>query len=65
MGKPAYNRLSLLVRSYNEYDDGEPDKGLSERADEAAKNTKHATLKHFFMTMGAVTRASRLNNSII
>jgi len=65
MGKPAYNRLSSLVRSYNEHDDGEPDKGLSERADEAAKNTKHATLKHFFTTMGAVTRASRPNNSII
>lgn len=65
MGKPAYNRLSSLVRSYNEHDDGEPDKGISERADEAAKNTKHATLKYFFTTMGAVTRAGRPNNSII
>ena len=27
-GKPAYNRLSSLVRSYNEHDDGEPYKGV-------------------------------------
>ena len=65
MGKPAYNCLSLLVWSYNKHNDGELDKGLPERADETAKNTKHATLKHFFTTMGAVTRASRPNNSII
>jgi len=65
MGRPALNRLSSLVQSYNKHGDGEPDKGVSERADEAAKNTEHATLKHFFATMGAVTRASRPNNSII
>jgi hypothetical protein len=65
MGRPALSRLSSLVQSYNKHSDGEPDKGVSERADEAAKNTKHATLKHFFATMGAVTRASRPNNSII
>lgn len=28
VGKPAYNHLSSLVRSYNEHDDGEPDKGV-------------------------------------
>ena len=53
------------MQLYNKYSDGEPDKGVSKRADKAAKNTKHTTLKYFFVTIGAITRASRLNNSII
>jgi hypothetical protein len=65
MGRPALSCLSLLVQLYNKYSDGELDKGVSKRADEAVKNTKHATLKYFFITIGAITRASRLNNSII
>jgi hypothetical protein len=65
MGRPALSYLSLLIQLYNKYSDGKPDKGVFKRADEAVKNTKYATLKHFFVTIGAVTRASRLNNSII
>ena len=65
MGKPAYNCLFSLVQLYNKHDNSEPDKGLPKKANKAAKNTKHATLKHFFTTIGAVTRASRPNNSII
>jgi len=65
MGRPALSRLSSLMQLYNKHSDGKPDKGVSKRADEAAKNTKYTTLKYFFVTIGAITRASRLNNSII
>ncbi|XTI96196.1 hypothetical protein V2W45_1253896, partial [Cenococcum geophilum] len=65
MGRPALSRLSSLMQLYNKHSNGKPDKGISERADEAVKNTKHATLKHFFATIKAITRASRPNNSII
>ena len=65
MGKPAYNCLSLLIQSYNKYNDGELDKGFPERADKAAKNTKYVIFKYFFIIMGAVIRASRPNNNII
>jgi len=53
------------MQLYNKYSNGKPDKGVSKRADKAAKNTKYATLKYFFITIRAITRASRLNNSII
>jgi len=65
MGKLAYNHLSLLIQLYNKYNNSKLDKGLFKRADKAVKNIKHATFKHFFMTIGAVTKASRPNNSII
>jgi hypothetical protein len=65
MGRPALSYLSLLMQLYNKYSDGELDKGISKKADKVVKNTKHTTLKHFFVTIGAITRASRLNNSII
>ena len=65
IGRLALSCLSLLIQLYNKYSNGKPDKGVSKRADEVAKNTKHTTLKHFFVTIGAITRASRLNNSII
>ena len=53
------------MRLYNKHNNNKLDKGLSKRANKAVKNTKYTILKHFFMTMGTVTRASRLNNSII
>ena len=65
IGRPALSYLSLLMQLYNKYSNGKPDKGISKRANEVVKNTKHTTLKYFFATIGAVTRASRLNNSII
>ena len=65
IGKPVYNHLSLLIQLYNKYNNNKLDKGLFKRANKAVKNTKHTTLKHFFVAIGAVTKASRLNNSII
>ena len=65
IGRPALSYLSLLIQLYNKYSNGKPDKGVSKRANKAAKNTKHTTLKYFFITIGAITRASRPNNSII
>jgi hypothetical protein len=65
MGKPALNRLSSLVQSYNKHDDGEPDKGVTERAQEAARRTINRTLKHFFETVGKSEASSRGSNSII
>jgi len=53
------------MQLYNKYSNSKLDKGVSKRADKAAKNTNYITLKYFFITIGAVTRASRLNNSII
>ena len=65
MGKPVYNCLSLLIWLYNEHNNNKPDKRLFKRANKAVKNTKHAIFKYFFTTIGAVTKASRPNNSII
>ena len=65
IGKPAYNYFSLLIQLYNKYNNSKLNKGLSKRADKAVKNIKYTTLKYFFITIGAITRASRLNNSII
>ena len=65
MGRPALNHLSLLIQLYNKYGNSKPDKGVFKRANKVVKNTKYTTLKHFFVTIGAITRASRPNNSII
>lgn len=65
IGRLVLSHLSLLIQLYNKYSNGKLDKGVSKRANEAVKNTKHTTLKHFFITIGAITKASRLNNSII
>ena len=65
MGKLVYNCLSLLVWLYNKHNNGKLNKGLFKRANKAVKNTKYTTLKYFFVTIGAATRASRLNSSII
>ena len=65
MGKPALSRLSSLVQSYNKHDDREPDKGVAERAQEAARRTINRTLKHFFETVGKSEASSRGSNSII
>ena len=65
MGRPALNYLFLLIQLYNKYSNSELDKGVSKRANKAVKNTKYAIFKHFFITIGAITRASRPNNSII
>ena len=53
------------MRSYNKYNDSKLNKGLFKKVNKAVKNIKHTTLKQFFTTIGAVTKASRLNNSII
>ncbi len=65
MGKPALNRLSSLVQSYNKHNDAEPDKGVAERAQEAARRTINRTLKHFFETVGKSEASSRGTDSII
>src|SRR6266568_3781487 len=65
MGTPALNRLASLVQSYNKHNDAEPDKGVTERAQEAARRTINRTLKHFFETVGKSEASSRGTDSII
>ena len=65
MGKPALSRLSLLIQLYNKHDNRKLDKGVAERAQEAARRTINRTLKHFFETVRKSKALSRGSNSII
>ncbi|XTI96195.1 hypothetical protein V2W45_1337274 [Cenococcum geophilum] len=65
MGKPALQRLSSLVSSYNKKDADGDNRAVSKRADMAAENTENPKLKKFFKTIGNVVRSLGSSNSVI
>ena len=65
IGKPVLSYLSLLIQLYNKHNDYKPDKGVAERAQEAARRTINRTLKYFFKTIRKSKALSRGSNSII
>ena len=65
MGKLALSYLSLFIQLYNKYNDYKLNKGVAERAQEAARRTINRTLKYFFKTIRKFKVLSKGSNSII